>query len=128
MENINKSIKVKPNFYSICFENLKQIANEMGYNLVLHGSLNRDMDLIAIPWIDEPKTHIELIQAFCEYLGVQKFNDKEQYMYSVLDGGRHSYVINLNRGGSFNSYLDAQYYLDISITPLCIDLKNNNSI
>jgi hypothetical protein len=42
---------------------------------------------------------------------------EKYYMYSRLPGGRSSYVINLNRGGQFNGYLDEQYYLDISITP-----------
>jgi hypothetical protein len=75
------------------------------------------MDLVAVAWIDDPKPHLELIHGFCDYLGVPKFNDVQHYMYSVLAGGRDSYVINLNRGGNFNSYLDAQYYLDISFTP-----------
>jgi hypothetical protein len=39
-------------------------------------------------------------------------------MYSVLPGGRHSFVINLNRGGRWNQYLDEQWYIDISFTPL----------
>lgn len=123
IEKEQKPIKVKPHFYAVCLEGLQQIAKEMGYNLLMHGSMNRDMDLVAVAWIDEPKTHIELIQAFCDYLGVPKFNDAEHYMYSVLGGGRHSYVINLNRGGKFNGYLDAQYYLDISFTPCVGKIK-----
>jgi hypothetical protein len=119
--NSEKPIKAKPHFYAVCLEGLQAIAKGMGYNLIIHGSMNRDMDLVAIPWIDEPKTHVELLLSFCEYLGVPKpMNTEGEYdfMYSVLGGGRHSYVINLNRGGKFNGYLDAQYYLDISITPL----------
>ncbi len=85
--------------------------------------MNRDFDLIAVPWIDEPKPHIELLDAFCEYLGVPKNNGFTGYMHSVLGGGRNVYCINLNRGGKFNGYLDAQYYLDISITPLVIEKK-----
>ncbi len=42
---------------------LQDKAREMGYNLVLHGSLNRDCDLIAIPWTNEPQPHFELIRA-----------------------------------------------------------------
>lgn len=81
------------------------------------------MDLVAIPWTDEPTEHYDLLDAFCEFLGVLKQRDPEDnpaYMHSVLPGGRDSYVINLNRGGRFNGYLDAQYYLDISFTPLLI--------
>ena len=116
-----KPLKAKPHFYAHCFEGLMSIAKEMGYNLVLHGSMNRDLDLVAIPWINEPKGHIELLDAFCKYLGVpvsSTENGRDGYMFSILGGGRSSYIINLNRGGRFNGYIDEQYYLDISITPL----------
>lgn len=121
MDTVDKPIKAKPHFYSVCFQGLQKIARDFGYNLLIHGSMDRDMDLVAVPWINEPKTHLELLEAFSNYLGVPipiDQDNKPHYMYNVLPGGRHSYVINLNRGGKFNSYLDAQYYLDISITPL----------
>lgn len=112
-----KPVKAKPHFYSCCLQPMQEIARDLGYNLLVHGSMNRDLDLIAVPWIDEPKTHLELIQAFDNYLRGFCFNDVEHYMPSPLPGGRSSYVINLNRGGKYNGYEDAQYYLDISITP-----------
>ncbi len=121
-----KPIKAKPHFYSVCLEGLQQIAKDHGYNLVIHGSVNRDMDLVAIPWVDDPHTHAELLKSFCEYLGVPYLtNTKEEPLhFTMLAGGRSSYIINLNRGGKFNGYLDAQYYLDISITPLVIPKTN----
>lgn len=116
-----KPIKAKPHFYSVCLEAMQQIAKDAGYNLLVHGSMNRDLDLVAVAWVDEPKTHIELLDSFCEYLGVPREEKTESnqkpYLHSVLGGGRDSYVINLNRGGKFNGYLDVQYYLDISFTP-----------
>ncbi len=122
----DKPIQVKPGMYALFFENLKVIANVHGYNLVLHGSMNRDMDLIAIPWVDDPKPELEMIQAFEKYLTGMYSEQKEHYCFSVLPGGRNSYVININRGnkrGEWFRYFggDEQYYLDISITPLIIN-------
>ncbi len=119
-----KPIKAKPHFYAVCLKGMQEIAKEMGYNLIVHGSMDRDLDLIAVAWVDEPKSHIELIEAFIDYLGVFKHVEKDLerkkllYCFSVLPGGRSSYVINLNRGSKFNSYVDEQYYLDICFTPL----------
>jgi hypothetical protein len=113
---IEKPTKAKPIFYSYCFLSLKEIAKEKGYNLVLHGSLNRDMDLIAIPWIDNPSTELQLIQSFDEYFTGTCW-ENECYFYTKLPGNRSSYIINLNRGGEWNSHVDEQWYLDISITP-----------
>lgn len=121
MGNKGKPIKAKPVFYACCYEPLKTMAKEMGYNLLINGSLNRDMDLVAIPWDDEPKPMKDVIVAFDKYLrGVHYTEESIEsgYMYSILPGGRHSFVINLNRGGRWNQYLDEQWYIDICFTPL----------
>jgi hypothetical protein len=114
---IIKPIHAKPSLYAYYFYELKEIAKEFGYNLVLHGSLNRDLDLIAIPWINEPKDDFLMIQAFEKHLTGVYSEQKEHYMFSILPANRKSYVINLNRGGKWNNYLDEQYYIDISVTP-----------
>lgn len=124
-----KPTHAKPQLYAYYFLQLKDIAKKFGYNLVVHGSLARDLDLIAIPWVDDPKPEFEMIQALCEAMGGRILQTKEEFMYKELPGGRHSYVINLNRGGYAKNehgeisdpikYTpDPQYYIDISVTPL----------
>ena len=113
-----KPIKPKPHFYSLIFQHLQQISKDLGYNLLLHCSMNRDIDLVAIPWIDEPKSHKELLDAFCDFLGTDSSLQGDNYFLSILPGGRHAYIINLNRGSKYDGYNDPEYYLDISITPL----------
>ncbi|WP_018629172.1 hypothetical protein [Niabella aurantiaca] len=117
----DKPVKAKPHFYACCLLPMQEIAKDLGYNLIVHGSLNRDMDLVAIPWVDDPKPEAELIQALDRWLRGVSYTDESVergYLFSVLPGGRHGYVINLNRGGRYNQYTDEQWYLDISITPL----------
>jgi len=113
-----KPLKVKPMFYACCLPEMQQIARDLGYNLVVHGSLNRDMDLIAIAWSDNPYNPLVLLHQLCEYLGAGKYEKEEEYLFTILPGGRKSYVIDLNRGGKWNGYKDEQYYLDISFTPV----------
>jgi hypothetical protein len=121
-----KPIHVKPAFYAFCYEELKAIAKDYGYNLVLHGSMNRDLDLIAIPWVDEPKNHQDMIVAFDVALNGDT-GYPQNYMKTILPGGRQSYGVNINRGGYCNKATvdesrmyreDEQYYIDISVTPL----------
>ena len=50
---LSKPIHAKPSLYSFYFDIIKEIGIKYGYNIVLHGSLNRDLDLIAIPWVEE---------------------------------------------------------------------------
>ena len=126
-DEVKKPRKMRPQLYAVYYDSLHKIAKEMGYNLLIHGSMNRDMDLVAVPWVNEPKSHLELLNALSDFLGTVKYAENPEnlgqfYMHSKLPGGRDSYVINLNRGRHHNGYFmedeDAQYYIDISITPL----------
>ena len=114
-----KPIYSKPMFFSVILEPLKTIAREFGYNLLLHGSLNRDMDLVLIPWVDNCNTADEVVEAFTKYLqGTIEVQINKELSRELINGaGRRSYIINLDRGGKFNYWLDREYYLDISVTP-----------
>lgn len=120
---MKKPTQAKPGLYTIFYEYLKQIAENYGYNLVVHGSMQRDLDLIAIPWIDNPKPEQEMIIDFQEYLTGKKpaIRPNGEIYYTILPGGRHSYVIELNIGdkhGEWCRFEDKEYYLDISVTPV----------
>lgn len=109
-----KEIVSKPQLYAVFFHEMRVVAREHGYNLCVHGSLARDFDLVAIPWVDEPSSEIDLVKALDKILTGSCLDSREAYGFSVLGGGRSAYVINLNRAGRKN---DPQWYVDLSITP-----------
>lgn len=119
---MEKPIHARPSFYALMFEPLKEIALKYGYNLVLHGSLNRDLDLIAIPWQENLGEIDAMIEDFCSYVGGKIDNNTSR----LAPHGRLWYVINIFRGGYFEGdgfheikyYQDPQYYIDISVTPI----------
>jgi hypothetical protein len=120
---MTKPIQAKPGLYAIFYEFLKEIAESYGYNLVLHGSIQRDLDLIAIPWVDNPKPEQDMIIEFQEYLTGKKpaVMPSGEIYYTILPGGRHSYIIELNRGNKHGEWIrfeDKEYYLDISVTQI----------
>ena len=119
---MGKPIAFKPGLYAIYYEHLKQIAQNYGYNLVVHGSMNRDLDLIAIPWVDNPRPEQDMIKDFQEYLtGRTLVKPDGTVDYTTLPGNRHSYVIELNRGnkhGEWVRFEDREYYLDISVVQI----------
>lgn len=129
---MEKPIHAKPSLYAFYFEVLKEIALKYGYNLVLHGSMNRDLDLIAIPWQEEIKPHIPMIEEMAQALGGHIFGEKGGNTKELQDAfkkkfhGRESFIININRGikskydgmvVSFEEHKDPQYYVDISVIP-----------
>lgn len=59
----------RPQFYACHLAELRQIAIDHGYTLAIHGSMLRDLDLIAVAWIDKPKPHAEMIDKMLESIG-----------------------------------------------------------
>jgi hypothetical protein len=39
--------------YALLYPHLVELVRPLGYALALHGSMNRDFDMVAVPWTDE---------------------------------------------------------------------------
>lgn len=124
-----KPIHAKPSLYAFFFEAIKEIGKEYGYNIVLHGSMNRDLDLIAIPWQVIIGDKMEMLNKICECIGGFILNeDNEQFKERAKQlHGREQWVININRSiitkyngmvSKVEEHADPQYYIDISVLPV----------
>lgn len=111
--------KWMPALYACYFGILKEIAEAHGYALAVHGSFSRDMDLIAVPWIDNPKPQLDMLKAFCKAIGVERTSELPYDSIEEKPHGRTSYTISTGGGG----------YVDISITSTTFSrpLRNNIS-
>ena len=109
-------LHVKPGLYAEYFFILKEIAYDFGYNLVLHGSLHRDLDLIAIPWSNTLKPVEKMILKMAKALNGRVVMVTKKEMFNKMTHGRRACVIQLSRWDKDYKF-DRQYYLDISITP-----------
>lgn len=94
-----------PAYYSILWMQMTKTANRCGYALALHGSMGRDLDLVAIPWIDECDSKEELIQKLCKKHGLTEGNSAQKNK----PHGRRAYVLMLPGFG---------HYVDLSIMPV----------
>jgi hypothetical protein len=59
------------------FELIWQLAREAGYSIGIHGSLKRDVDLIAAPWTEEAVGNAELIDRLCAGLNAKRISGPE---------------------------------------------------
>lgn len=105
-------IKGFPAAYVGLYDRLKQTAIDNGYALALHGSLMRDMDLIAVPWTDEASDPEVLISAMVECLGLAyNCTNVLEPECCMSDGvkphGRRAWNIMLGAGA----------YIDVSVMP-----------
>jgi len=111
-----KRLNSKPSFYAFFIQALKEEAAYFGYNLVVHGSMNRDMDLILIPWDQKLGDLDQLLDKMAQIVGGKRLIEEGKNAHKIYHW-RKSYVININRGGPWNDYEDEQFYIDISVLP-----------
>ena len=80
---------------------LVKVARAKGYALSVHGSLTRDFDFIAVPWVEEavePRELLEAIRAKCGGIITEPEGEAKPH-------GRHGWQIHLGAGP----------YIDLSI-------------
>jgi hypothetical protein len=112
-----------PAMYCSLYGHLKEKAVELGYALAVHGSMQRDFDLVAIPWTDEaaePEILVEALRKICggfiladgtpagRWDSVQKkFVGAEVRNPSIKPHGRMAW----------NIHLGGQPMIDLSVMP-----------
>jgi hypothetical protein len=87
------------------YPELANTAKANGYALALHGSLQRDLDLIAVPWTDEAIAPLELVKKLCQCFDVEPNHDLTKP--EARPHGRLGWSIPLWWGA----------YLDLSVMP-----------
>lgn len=100
--------------FAALYPTLCKAAREYGYALAIHGTLQRDMDLIAVPWTDTAMPSDELVEAL---IGVS-----DGWIIHRAEGN------DLNDGTSpkqkphgrvaWSIYISEGVYLDLSVMPL----------
>lgn len=87
---------------------LTEVANQHGYALAIHGSMSRDIDLVAVPWTDEATDAETLVAAFGEAVGYG-----EGWSGTISDSatskphGRRAWTLGIGHGA----------WIDLSVMP-----------
>jgi hypothetical protein len=92
-----------PAVYAAYFGILREIAGRYGYALAIHGSLLRDFDLIAVPWIEQAGDPLPMLTEMCTTIGGQ--TSVTGLPYSSMGQkphGRVAYTIPSGGGGYFD--------------------------
>lgn len=103
--------------YAIIYHGLCDIARPLGYALAIHGSVLTDLDLIAVPWVDdavEPEILKDAIKNHCGMCLVNiDANGNEHDIPRRKPHGRKAWKLFMDAGGS----------VDLSVLP---KIKENN--
>lgn len=85
---------------------MREAAFKLGYCLALHGSVRRDLDIIAIPWTEEAASASDLVSAMLE--AVQGYCTPHADEPYRKPHGRLVWCIHLGHGGN---------YIDFGVMP-----------
>jgi hypothetical protein len=55
--------------YALLYPHLVELVRPLGYALTVHGSMNRDFDMVAVPWTDEAVEPEKIAAIICEAVG-----------------------------------------------------------
>jgi hypothetical protein len=91
--------------YLMFYGRLRRVAKAHGYCLAVHGTLARDLDLVAVPWTTEAVSVEALVQAFVDEGGLYFVPGRSEP--TAKPWGLVSYV--LFPGGSA--------YIDLRVVP-----------
>lgn len=91
--------------YATLYPRLREVARQQGYALALHGSLVKDLDVIAVPWTEEAVPPDELIKALVECVG------------GMLEPGGLTKRLH-NRWAATIRLVGIAGYIDLSVMPL----------
>lgn len=85
-----------------------RIARRHGYAIAVHGSMSRDLDLIAVPWVENANDPMEMLEEVCRITGGTLIAPHNQPAETIRPHGRKAYNI---------IWPGAWHFVDISIMP-----------
>ncbi len=107
--------QVKPNYAPLyagaLYPDLAKVFVKHGYALAVHGSLARDIDLIAVPWDTQPSSVDDVIKSVNEAFAVKLVGEPE-----TKNHGRIAYTLALGFG---------ECAIDLSFFPTPITNEDN---
>lgn len=125
---IKEPIPSRAAAYVALYPMLLQIAKDHGYTLAVHGSIHRDFDLIAVPWIESASDGLTLIRAFrkaTRTVTVHEETDRKWHKDcspTQKPHGRVAYSLHVTNSGMYGGYLD------ISVMPRFVPKRKKRKL
>lgn len=119
MSKIIDPVPARAAAYVALYPRLHSIAKDHGYALCVHGSVHRDFDLVAVPWVEEASDALTLIKAIKEATATVVHHDTQDHLFPECNPtkkphGRVGYSLHVTNKGMYGGYLD------ISVMPRAI--------
>lgn len=105
--NRPRSFAMVPYYFFHVVPKLLPVAKRLGYAIALHGSFQRDLDVVAIPWTEEAVSPEELVEALRVEVHGWIYRDRDPSP-TIKPHGRLVWSIHTEEGIG---------YIDLSVMP-----------
>lgn len=99
--------------YVAIWARMSEAARACGYALAVHGSLSRDLDVVAIPWTEEAVSAVEVVRAMAAAVARRAGPDLVIGGPSSAPHGRLGWSIPFPAEDGFTTV----GYVDVSVMP-----------
>lgn len=98
--------------YAQLLPEIREAAKKLGYAIAIHGTMARDLDLLAVPWIEDAADPLELVNAIRDAVDGYVIGD-------VTDRGKiHTEPTKQPHGRlSWNICWGGKPFIDLSVMP-----------
>lgn len=112
---------LKGPMYAMLYPFMADRAHECGYALALHGTLARDLGLVAVPWTDKATSAEDLVENLIKYLDdtVMLFDQDRNGQEGLKPHGRRCWSLHLKAW--VGAYIDLSVMPRISTFPMTSD-------
>lgn len=110
--------------YASMLPDIVKAGRDCGYAIAPHGSMARDFDLIAVPWIEEARSAQELIMRILSVTGanLREGSCKRDGEWESVPGDVGTKKPHGRRAWSL--FLGHHLYLDVSVMPRSVDSQS----
>lgn len=83
--------------YCALYPQLAEITRKHGYALAVHGTLQRDMDLICVPWVESPSEPADVVKEITTEFAIKLVGGPP----AIKEHGREAWTISIGFGECF---------------------------
>jgi hypothetical protein len=99
--------------YSQILPRIREAAKGLGYAVAIHGTMTRDFDLLAVPWIDGAAEPADLVKAIAKTVGGYVIGDRVDEHGHISDHPTEQPHGRL----SWNICWGGKAFIDLSVMP-----------
>ncbi len=102
--------------YAQLLPKIREAAKPLGYAIAIHGTMSRDFDLLAVPWIEEAAEPADLVKMIAEAVGGYVIGDTDK---RTAEGHVSEEPTQRPHGRmSWNICWGGKVFIDLSVMPL----------